>query len=62
MVLFKEGIPYEGLHANQMAKGAVALSEVTSEQLCPDSSSQMRQLFTICSMVLQMQIVRAIGQ
>ena len=28
---FKEGIPYEGLHANEMVEGAAALSEATLE-------------------------------
>ena len=31
VLLFKEGIPYEGLHANQMVKGATASSEATLE-------------------------------
>ena len=31
VLLFKEGIPYEGLHAIQMVEGAEALSEATLE-------------------------------
>ena len=31
MLLFKEGIPHESLHVNQLVEGAVALSEATLE-------------------------------
>ena len=31
VVLFKEGIPYEGLHVNQIVEGAVASFEATLE-------------------------------
>ena len=44
VLLFKEGIPYEGLHANQMVEGAAASSEATLDKWCPDSSSQMRRV------------------